>query len=300
MSQNSVILPTSGTVSGLQMTQYTNNALDTLNTLASGASAPGSPEAGQLWHDTTNNILKLRSLDNTTWIALLYLNEASYLAGAPSLGQISGTVNRILNGAMLFDQMNEGGSYSITSGTPSYTLDQWVVNLQSSTASAVTAQRISDAPAGFGNSLKVTVGTGASSVASGDYLSIYQPIEGYNVSDFNYGSANAIASSLSFWVKSSVTGTFAATLQNTAGSRSIVNKFTITGSNTWQQIILSAIPGDITGTWAGGTNASLSLIVTIAAGSTFQTLGKVQIILRVTRRPTQCLPLVLLHSRLPA
>src|SRR5579871_6764195 len=100
MSQNSVVLPTTGTVSGLQMTQDCNNALDTLNTLWSGASAPGSPEVGQLWHDTTNNILKLRSLDNTTWIPLFYLSETAYVAGGPSLGQISGTANRILNGAM--------------------------------------------------------------------------------------------------------------------------------------------------------------------------------------------------------
>jgi len=80
MSQNSLTLPTTGTVSGLQMTQAANNALDMLNTLASGASAPGSPEAGQLWHDTTNNILKLRSLDNTSWIKLFNLNETAYTA----------------------------------------------------------------------------------------------------------------------------------------------------------------------------------------------------------------------------
>lgn len=90
MSQNSLTLPTTGTVSGLQMTQYANNALDTLNTLASGASAPGSPEAGQLWHDTTNNLIKIYSLDATTWIPLFSLNETAYtgvpVAGGP-LGQ---------------------------------------------------------------------------------------------------------------------------------------------------------------------------------------------------------------------
>src|SRR5580698_1430354 len=105
MSQNSLVLPTTGTVSGLEIVQAINNATDTLNTLASGASAPSSPEAGQLWHDTTNNILKLRSLDNTTWIPLTYLNESAYVAGPPSLGQISGSSNRLLNGAMQWDQV---------------------------------------------------------------------------------------------------------------------------------------------------------------------------------------------------
>ena len=80
MSQNSLTLPTTGTVSGLSMAQDINGALDTLNTLASGASAPGSPEAGQLWHDTTNSLLKIRSLDNTTWIPFLQLNESAYAA----------------------------------------------------------------------------------------------------------------------------------------------------------------------------------------------------------------------------
>jgi len=80
MSQNSLVIPNSSPLSGLNMIADANNALDTLNTLSSGASAPGSPEAGQLWHDTTNNILKLRSLDDTTWIPLFNLNETTYLS----------------------------------------------------------------------------------------------------------------------------------------------------------------------------------------------------------------------------
>jgi len=79
MSQNSLVLPTTGTVSGLQMTGYTNLALDSLNTLNSGAAAPASPEAGQLWHDTFFNQLKIRDLANTTWIAMGALDETNKL-----------------------------------------------------------------------------------------------------------------------------------------------------------------------------------------------------------------------------
>jgi len=84
MSQNSLVLPTSGTLSGLAAVEAINAANDTLNTLASGASAPSSPEAGQLWHDTTNNLLKIRSLDNTTWISVGSIDETNYLFSATS------------------------------------------------------------------------------------------------------------------------------------------------------------------------------------------------------------------------
>ena len=78
MSQNTLALPTSGTLSGLAAVEAINAALDTLNTLASGASGPSTPEAGQIWHDSANNLLKIRSLDNTTWITLGALNESTY------------------------------------------------------------------------------------------------------------------------------------------------------------------------------------------------------------------------------
>ena len=274
MSQNAIVLPTSGTISGLQMTQATNNALDTLNTLASGGSAPASPEAGQLWHDTTNNLLKIRSLDNTTWVPFLQLNETAYAALPYFPAQITGNVNRIINAAMAIDQVNEGAAYSVpATNSPIYSLDQWIAACESSTATGITTQRVSDAPAGFSNSLKVTVGTGASSVGATDFLLLSQRIEANNLSDLNYGTSNAAPVSISFWVKSSVTGTFAVALQNApAYGRSLVQKFTVTTAGVWQLITLPLIPGDQAGTWNNsGVNAGLEVFIGIAAGSTYQT-----------------------------
>lgn len=274
MSQNSLTLPTSGVVSGLQMTQNTNNALDTLNTLASGPTAPSSPEAGQLWHDTTNNLVKIRSLDNTTWIPFLQLNEAAY-AGLPYFAsQISGNVNRIINAGMAIDQVNEGASYSVpATNSPIYTADQWIAACLSGTASGVTAQRVTDAPAGFSNSLKVTVGTGASSVGATDFLLLSHRFEANNLSDLNYGTINAAPTSLSFWVKSSVAGTFAIALQNApAYGRSFVQKFTIASAGVWQLVTLPFLAGDQAGTWnTSGASAGLELFFGIAAGSSYQT-----------------------------
>jgi hypothetical protein len=271
MSQNSLVLPTTGTVSGLQMTQNTNNALDTLNTQASGGSAPSSPETGQFWHDTTNNILKKRSLDNSTWIPLFYLNESAYLAGPPSLGQISGSANRIVNGAMAIDQVNEGASYSIpTNNNWTYTTDQWRVICSSTGASGVTAQQVTDAPPGFVNSLKVTVGTGGT-VGSTDNLQIGQLIEGLNINDLDFGNSSASAVSVSFYVKSSVTGTFSAVLQNAATNRSYITSFSIASAGVWTKITLANIPGDQSGTWPINNIASLNLSITVSCGSGFQT-----------------------------
>jgi hypothetical protein len=77
MSQNTLVDPTTGTLSGLALVQNLNAALDTLNTIASGASAPSSPEAGQLWHDTGTETLWMRDDANTTWISVGTLNQAT-------------------------------------------------------------------------------------------------------------------------------------------------------------------------------------------------------------------------------
>lgn len=272
MSQNSVVLPTTGTISGLQMTQATNNALDTLNTLASGASAPSAPQAGQLWHDTSSNCIKMRSADNTAWIALTNIHEASYTAIPVTKTASSGFVNRIINGEMLIDQVNEGASYTIpVNNTYTYTADQWVTACLSASASAVSAQVVNDAPAGFRKSLKITTGSGATSVAATDYLVVWQPIEADNISDLGLGTLNAGSMSVSFWVKASIAGTYAVVLQNTGGGRSCVNKFTVATGGTWQFVTIPAIPCDQSGTWASGNSAGLCVYFVLAVGSTYQT-----------------------------
>lgn len=274
MSQNTVVLPTTGTVSGLQMTQATNNALDTIATMWSGASAPSAPIAGQIWHDTTNNILKKRNLANTAWISLFNINETLAVADPVYPDQRTGFCNRIINGAMNIDQVNEGGSYTLpTNNTWTYVSDQWRAACLSSTANAVTVQNISTSPpTGLQKSLAITVGTGASSVGGTDYLVTWQQIEANDVSDFGFGGASAQPFSISFWVKASVTGTFNVAIQNEAGNRSIIRPFTISSANTWTYVTLNNIPGDTSGTWVmNGTAAAMRVYFTAAVGATYQT-----------------------------
>lgn len=273
MSQNSLILPTAGQVSGLQMTQFTNQALDTLNTLSSGIAAPVTIQPGQFWHDTTMNIINIRNLTNTAWIPLFYLDENSNLSAPGTYGQINATLNRLVNGEMLIDQAHEGASFSIPFGANSYACDMWQMEYAGTTGTAtITGQRVSDSPPGFQSSLKVTVGTAQGSVAASDLVWMFQQIEGFNVSDLNYGTADAQTLSLSFWVKSSIAGTFSAFLfpSIAAASRGYIMPFTITTPNTWQQVKFNNIPGDLGGTYGTGNNVGLSLGFNIAAGSNYQ------------------------------
>lgn len=178
--------------------------------------------------------------------------------------------NLLINGDMRIDQANEGTSVSLASATPSYIVDGWKAVCTSGTA-VVSAQQATDAPAGFLNSLKLTVSTGATTVAAGDSLLIQQPVEGVYAQPLGYGAAGAQAVSLSFWVKASQTGTFSYALRNSATNRTYVDTFSINSANTWEQKTIANISGDSNGTWL--TNNGIGLLLTIAAacGTTNQT-----------------------------
>jgi len=172
-----------------------------------------------------------------------------------------GFKNRIINGAMVIDQRNAGASVTPADGT--YTLDRWNFNVSQS--SKLTCQQSSTAPTGFTNSLKVT-SSSAYSVTSGDYFVVQQRIEGYNVADLAWGTANAKTITLSFWVYSSLTGTFNASISNGAFNRSYPVTYTISSANTWEQKSIT-ITGDTTGTWTTTNGAGMVVFFNLGSGS---------------------------------
>ena len=189
--------------------------------------------------------------------------------GVSSSG-LYGFKNKIINGAMVIDQRNAGASVATTTtGTPTYTLDRFAY--QSSQASKYTVQQNAGSvtpPAGFKNYLGVT-STSAYSVAAGDYFLLRQPIEGFNTADLGFGAAGASTVTISFWVRSSLTGTFGGSLENGAGDRSYPFSYTISAANTWEQKSVT-IAGDTSGTWVGATNAVGMLVVfSLGMGSTY-------------------------------
>jgi len=172
--------------------------------------------------------------------------------------------NRIINGAMVIDQRNAGASVTPTDGV--YTLDRWKYNL--SQTSKFTVQQSSTAPTGFSNSMLCT-SSSAYSIGSGDYFMFSQRIEGFNFADLMWGTANAQKITLSFWVQSSLTGTFGGSFTNSAENRSYPFTYTISAANTWEQKTVT-VAGDTSGTWVGATNGvGLKLWFGLGVGSTY-------------------------------
>ena len=192
--------------------------------------------------------------------------------GVSSSG-LYGFKNRIINGAMVIDQRNSGASVT-PSSNPTYTLDRW--NLTFSQNSKFSIQQTPSATetgfatrvgAGFTNYLAATVVTSVS-IAGGDYFALQQLVEGLNVSDLAWGTANAKAVTLSFWVRSSLTGTFGGALSNSAGNRSYPFTYTISSANTWEQKSVT-IAGDTTGTWLTTNGIGVYVRFGLGAGATF-------------------------------
>ena len=183
---------------------------------------------------------------------------------AANLPNTFGFKNRIINGAMVIDQRNNGASVNVTGNV--YTLDRW--NGGGVNDGVLAFQRVADAPTGFVNSLRVTVSTADSSLGATQYARVGQLIEGFNVADFAGGTANAATVTFSFWVKSSLTGTFGGYLSNGDENRIYIFQYTINAANTWEQksVTLALLTS---GTWATDNSAGMRVFFSLGAGSTY-------------------------------
>jgi hypothetical protein len=168
---------------------------------------------------------------------------------------------------MRFDQRNAGASVT-ASGDPVYTLDRWYIT-QSQNSKFTIQQNAGSVtpPSGYKNYLGATV-VSAVTVGASDYFSLAQSIEGFNIADLNWGTANAQTVTLSFWVRSSLTGTFGGALRNTTGNLSYPFTYTISSANTWEQKSVT-IGGSTTGTWNSTNTEGVIVRFGLGAGSTF-------------------------------
>jgi len=182
-------------------------------------------------------------------------------------GDASLMKNRIINGAMVIDQRNAGASVTNVATTYTYTLDRW--NYYASQASKFTIQQNAGSvtpPVGFTNYLGIT-SSSAYSVGSSEIFILNQLIEGFNVADLGWGTANAKTVTLSFQVYSSLTGTFGGSIRNSAQNRSYPFTYSIPIANTWTTINVT-IAGDTTGTWLTTNGNGMFVSFGLGNGST--------------------------------
>ena len=177
--------------------------------------------------------------------------------------------NRIINGAMVIDQRNAGASSTVNNTNLNYSVDRWWGSGKTSDGVYTMQRSTSTPPTGFSNFLRVTVTTADASIAAGDTYYMGTKIEGFNVADLGFGSANAQTITISFWARSSVTGTFSGALLNGAENRSYPFTFAINTANTWEYETIT-IAGDTTGTWATDNTAGMVLTFDLGNGSNWR------------------------------
>jgi hypothetical protein len=178
-----------------------------------------------------------------------------------------GFKNRIINGAMVIDQRNAGATLTL-SGSGQFAVDRFVASKDTAGATC-TAQRSTTSTTGFINSFLWTTTTGATSGASDESI-IWQNIEGFNVADLAWGTASAATVTLSFWVRSSLTGTFGVAFRSPSGSRNYVSSYTINTANTFEYKTIT-VAGDTTGTWATDNSTGLRVNWDMGCGTSKST-----------------------------
>ena len=184
---------------------------------------------------------------------------------SPTNGQFYSMKNRIINGAMVIDQRNAGAS--VTPSNNQYLVDRWRINYSGSFTCQQNAGSVTP-PVGFNNYLGATA-TGTNSPTGNTTYSFIQSIEGFNCADFGWGTANAKAVTLSFWVRSSATGTFGGAAQNDSNNRSYPFSYTISAANTWEQKTVT-IAGDTSGTWLTTNGTGINFNFCMGGGANYQ------------------------------
>ena len=180
------------------------------------------------------------------------------------MGFNTGRRNMVINGAM---QVAQRGTGAFTANTD-YPVDRFQM-LNNTSTGTFSAQQVSEYPDGFKNSLKVTVTAADTSLGSTERLLVSYPVEGNDFVSPAFGTSSAKSITLSFEVRSSLTGTFSGSVQNSAQNRSFPFEYTISSANTWETKSIT-IAGDTSGTWLTDTGIGLRLRFSLGCGSSQQ------------------------------
>jgi hypothetical protein len=259
-------------------------------TVSASDTPPANPALGTLWWDSVGGQLYIYYNDGNSsqWvIAVNYgfglflpiaggtLTGPLTLSGNPvaplqpatkqyvdALPPAAGT-NRIINGDMRIDQRNNGAS-----GTAiGYTIDRWQYSASQASKGQWQRWNGSSLP-GFPYGLNL-LSLSAYTLLASDYFRFMQTLEADTIGDFAWGTPQAQPVTLSFWVYSTVAGTFGGSVTNVAGTRSYPFSYSIPVASTWTKIIIN-IPGDTSGAWVLSGNAgSMNVNFSLGAGANF-------------------------------
>lgn len=220
-----------------------------------GAGEPTLAE-GMFAYTTDTNTLWLYTGATDGWVNVL---------GSDIGQQALSNRNVVINGAMQIAQRGTSTT-GITTGGAYNTADRWL--FQPSAMGTWTQTQEADAPtgSGFRNSLKVLCTTADASPAASDFVQFQQTFEGQNLQQFAKGTSSAKSFSLSFWVKSNVTGTYVALLADSDNTRQVGAQYTINASATWEKKTIT-FPADTTGAFDNDSNGSLILRWYLGAGT---------------------------------
>jgi hypothetical protein len=181
-------------------------------------------------------------------------------------GNFAAGKNKVINGNMVVDQRNSASTpVTISVANTLYAVDQWG-GVGQATDGVFTIGQDSSAPAGFTKSLKATITTADASIGASQSYFVAHNLEGLNVADLDFGSATAKTITLSFWVRSSLTGTFGGVFRNNDSSRTYVFSYSISVADTWEKKSIT-ITGDTTGTWLKDTGVGARINFSLGAGS---------------------------------
>ena len=177
-----------------------------------------------------------------------------------------GFKNRLINSAMVIDQRNAGAE--VNPAVTGYYVDRWNY-FQNQTSKGKIGQNAGAVtpPVGFTNYLGFT-STSAYALLTADQFLIRQDIEGLNTADLAWGTASAATVTLSFWVRSSLTGSFGGAIQNNGRDRNYPFAFTINSANTWEYKTVT-ISGDTTGTWLTTNGRGITVTFSLGTGATY-------------------------------
>jgi hypothetical protein len=242
-----------------------NGQTDTISAI-DGALTVSGADLPTVTNLNVSGVTTTATLRATSIVGVTTAGITTAYIGSVNDGPLSGARNRIINGDCTINQRNAGVSVT---GTGTYPLDRWKIEYSSN--GAIAGIQTTDVPIGqgFTNSIRLT-STARSSFGSGDFNQLFYSIEGYNVSDLDFGSVSAKPITLSFWVKGSRVGTYNVQISNSGGSRTYTKQYTIPSPDTWQKVILT-YPGCTDGTWLKTNGSGLEFRFGFEYGSTFTT-----------------------------